>query len=134
MKKFLLGAVLALSLTSQVWGQIILEPETKLYTLRLGKAVIADEAVATMTSIRFYKPSSILSWIPIVRDMGISAGITLDEDKRYGVGLSYELNSIVDFAGGYVFTEAAESKPYLSLNLDISVFNQVIDYIQEVVK
>ena len=129
LKKLLLGLALTMCLSSIAFAQ----EEPKLYTLRLGQAVIQGEEVTSIGSIRFYKPTSILNWIPIVRDLGLTAGVTLDENKRYMIGGSYEVNSICDLNGGWAFSQDATSKTYLALSLYMKVFSEIVDLLQKVI-
>jgi hypothetical protein len=78
MKNFLLGIFTSCLISSMAIAQ---EVEPKLYSFRIGEAVIENNNVVPIASLRFYRPISILNFLPVIKDFGISIGRTLSAEK-----------------------------------------------------
>jgi hypothetical protein len=133
MKKFLLSLSVLCLISSIAIAQ---EVEPKLYSFRIGEAVIENNNIIPIASLRFYRPISILNFVPIVRDFGVSIGRTLSAEKvpYWLLGGSFELNEICDIHGGWAFADEQNPKKYLGVSLDISVANKIIDLVQDILK
>ncbi|HAV42575.1 TPA: hypothetical protein DCX15_00960 [bacterium] len=138
-KKILLTSILVASLATSCFASDKLTSEPKLYTFRLGKAVVGQDWIPATLMVRLYTRSVLLDWIPVVRSCGLTVGTSLDHPDKTGwfFGASYELNPIVDFSYGVCYVEKKNcltSESYFGVSLDAEVFNKVIDYLQNLVK